>query len=248
MPKRYTTSEKWKDKWFRALSPVHKCLWDWLYTNCDQIGVIDPDFELASFQIGQNVSESDLATFGEERMQKLPDGRWWLVKFIEFQYGDLLNPAGNLSAIQKGILDKAIRADLPGYGGAVPAPAQERRGSDATGAHQRPKEKEKEKGKEEEKKEEGDAPAAHGRRGGGAEAEHIPPTLSEVEEYCKQRGNNVNPQKFCDFYDSKGWMIGKNKMKSWKAAVRTWEGNSEGGGTAQGKSAKEALDDQYGDI
>ena len=50
-----------------------------------------------------------------------------------------------------------------------------------------------------------------------------PPTLDEVSEYCRERGNRVDPEKWFDFYASKGWMIGKNKMKDWKAAVRTWE-------------------------
>ncbi len=51
----------------------------------------------------------------------------------------------------------------------------------------------------------------------------IPPTLEEVTSYCKKRNNSVDPQRFIDFYSAKGWMIGKNKMKDWKAAVRTWE-------------------------
>jgi len=51
----------------------------------------------------------------------------------------------------------------------------------------------------------------------------IPPTLEEVTSYCKERNNSVDPQRFIDFYSAKGWMIGKNKMKDWKAAVRTWE-------------------------
>lgn len=50
-----------------------------------------------------------------------------------------------------------------------------------------------------------------------------PPTLQEVQVYCMSRHNNVDPEKFIDFYAAKGWMIGKNKMKDWKAAVRTWE-------------------------
>ena len=50
-----------------------------------------------------------------------------------------------------------------------------------------------------------------------------PPTVNEVQEYCSERGNNIDPQTFIDFYESKGWMVGKNKMKDWKAAVRTWE-------------------------
>ena len=50
-----------------------------------------------------------------------------------------------------------------------------------------------------------------------------PPTLEEVQAYCTERGNLVDPQSFVDFYESKGWYVGKNKMKDWKAAVRTWE-------------------------
>lgn len=52
-----------------------------------------------------------------------------------------------------------------------------------------------------------------------------PPTIEEVSEYCKQRKNSVDCSRFIDFYSMKGWMVGKNKMKDWKAAVRTWEKN-----------------------
>lgn len=52
------------------------------------------------------------------------------------------------------------------------------------------------------------------------------PTLEEIKEYCKERNNNIDAQRFIDFYESKDWMIGKNKMKDWKAAIRTWEKNS----------------------
>lgn len=51
------------------------------------------------------------------------------------------------------------------------------------------------------------------------------PNVDEVRAYCSERHNNIDPQHFCDFYQARGWMIGKNKMKDWKAAVRTWEKN-----------------------
>ncbi len=51
----------------------------------------------------------------------------------------------------------------------------------------------------------------------------IKPTVEEIKKYCQERKNNVDPQQFWDFYESKGWYVGKNKMKDWKAAVRTWE-------------------------
>lgn len=50
-----------------------------------------------------------------------------------------------------------------------------------------------------------------------------PPSLMEVKAYCLERGNNIDPESFIDFYESKGWMVGSNKMKNWKAAMRTWE-------------------------
>lgn len=50
-----------------------------------------------------------------------------------------------------------------------------------------------------------------------------PPTIEEVTAYCKERGNRVDAQQFIDFYTANGWMVGKNKMKDWKACVRTWE-------------------------
>ena len=51
----------------------------------------------------------------------------------------------------------------------------------------------------------------------------IPPTLNEIVDYCNQRNNRVDPERFYNFYESKGWFVGKNKMKSWKAAIHTWE-------------------------
>ena len=54
----------------------------------------------------------------------------------------------------------------------------------------------------------------------------IPPTVEQVEEYCRERGNNVDAQKFVDHYTANGWKVGKNPMKDWKAAVRTWEKTS----------------------
>jgi hypothetical protein len=52
------------------------------------------------------------------------------------------------------------------------------------------------------------------------------PTVEEVKTYCTERKNNVDANKFIDFYESKGWLIGKNPMKDRKASIRTWEKTS----------------------
>lgn len=49
------------------------------------------------------------------------------------------------------------------------------------------------------------------------------PTIEEVAEYCRERGNRINAQSFVDFYESKGWKVGSSPMKDWKSCVRTWE-------------------------
>lgn len=56
-----------------------------------------------------------------------------------------------------------------------------------------------------------------------AASRFTPPTLEEVQAYCEERGNNVDAQRFIDYYTANGWKVGKNSMKDWKAAVRTWE-------------------------
>ena len=77
-------------------------------------------------------------------------------------------------------------------------------------------------------------------------ARPCPPSLEEIEAYCRERGNRVNAQRFMDFYTANGWRIGKNPMRDWKAAVRSWESNGLGDRTAQepsvGDNFKKAME------
>lgn len=66
-----------------------------------------------------------------------------------------------------------------------------------------------------------------------------PPTLAEVTAYCRERQNAVDPQLFIDYYTANGWKVGKNSMKDWKAAVRTWEGKQRDTAPAQRSSLDE---------
>ena len=84
-----------------------------------------------------------------------------------------------------------------------------------------PKEKEKEKAKEKTKakeKEKNDGNRADKPR------RFTKPAVEEIREYCQERGNGIDPQRFYDFYEAKGWLVGSQPMKDWQAAVRTWEG------------------------
>lgn len=63
----------------------------------------------------------------------------------------------------------------------------------------------------------------------------VKPTLNDLEHYCIERNNKVDVVKFFNYYESNGWKVGKNPMKDWRAAIRTWEKNS----TEQSKSKVE---------
>ena len=58
---------------------------------------------------------------------------------------------------------------------------------------------------------------------GSARKRFAPPSVAEVRAYCTERNNSVDAQRFVDYYSANGWMVGKNRMRDWKAAVRTWE-------------------------
>lgn len=68
-----------------------------------------------------------------------------------------------------------------------------------------------------------------------------PPTVEEVAQYCFDRMSTIDPQRFVDYYTSNGWMVGKNKMKDWKAAVRTWEQKEKPQSRASTKSSNPFL-------
>ena len=70
----------------------------------------------------------------------------------------------------------------------------------------------------------------------------VPPTLDEVKAYCQERKNGVDAERFIDYYTSNGWQVGKNKMRDWKAAVRTWERNGING-AGQDKHSSFDIDD-----
>lgn len=59
--------------------------------------------------------------------------------------------------------------------------------------------------------------------GNARETRFIPPSIADVEQYCREKGYHINAEQFVCFYAQKGWMVGKNRMKDWKRAVQGWE-------------------------
>ena len=69
--------------------------------------------------------------------------------------------------------------------------------------------------------------------------------MQEISDYCISRGNDIDAQSFFDFYEARGWMVGKNHMKDWKAAVRTWENRQKERDTQHGDKQPNSIDDQF---
>ena len=62
------------------------------------------------------------------------------------------------------------------------------------------------------------------------------PTIEQIKNYCNENSKNVDAEDFYNFYESNGWMVGKNKMKNWQAAVNTWSGRNKSEGLTQTSS------------
>lgn len=80
-----------------------------------------------------------------------------------------------------------------------------------------------------------------GIRGKSALKRFAPPTLDDVKAYCAERKNTVDAEHWFSYYEANGWMVGRNKMKDWKASVRTWEKN----GYSGGRNSKQAQPIEY---
>lgn len=89
MAKRFTDTNIWSKEWFMKLRPKHKCLVRFLFDNCDSSGVWQPNWGLASYQIGEKMTEDDLKKLPRNQYEMLPDGKIFLPDFIPFQYGEL---------------------------------------------------------------------------------------------------------------------------------------------------------------
>lgn len=89
MGKRFTDSEKWRDRWFRKLAPEFKLAWLYLLDACDHAGVIELDEELANFMIGTSIDWAEFVTATDGRVIEIGRGRLLVCRFIEFQYGEI---------------------------------------------------------------------------------------------------------------------------------------------------------------
>ncbi len=194
MAKRFTATEKWDDPWFCGLGATDKLFWIYILDKCDHAGIWRVNWPLVKFHIGEYVFDN---TKFDGRVQILSADKWFIKKFIEFQYG-ALNPENRAHHSVICILKKE-----GAYKGLVRG-IQGRKDTD----------KDKDMDKETD---------THG----PSLKQFVKPGAAEVTEYATSIGFELDGQYFIDKNDAVGWLVGKNRspMRDWKAVVRTWQKN-----------------------
>lgn len=211
MSKRFTDTKIWDDPWFQSLPIIWKCFWKYICDLCDEAGVWKVNKRQAEFQIGQKLPWDKMSSFlniDKMRVVEFKDDVWVVKDFVMFQYGEKVLTSTH--SFHERIRNTLKRYPIDTLSNTLPTTLLDR-------VKVIDKVKDKDILSFEFKEEE--------MQGKGNASTKIPPTVEQVEAYCAERDNNIDAQSFVDFYESKGWLIGKAKMKDWQAAVRTWEKN-----------------------
>ena len=239
--KRFIDTGLVQQEWYAGLEPKKKALYIHLLCICDPVGMFDISPRMFSMFIGDSITEDDVFNSFGGRVKKLSDTKGLIVDFVSFQCGgELRKGCRPHESIYRLILkagltiDKLnelstkhnLRSNIENTTGSLSDGVGNVDGgkADESGVVHKPTH---------EVSVTATVPAGASQKdatpedvAGRSTARFTPPTVQEVKAYCDERHNNVDPQAFIDFYESKGWMIGKNKMKEWQACVRTWERGS----------------------
>jgi hypothetical protein len=202
MPKRFTDTEKWKDPWFCALSEKDRYFWMYLLDNCDHAGIWQVNPMLVNFYFpGYSL---DPGVFGD-RIQVLNSEKWWLKKFVSFQYGEVLNPENHAHL---GVINrlKQVGANM-GLVSPKLAPLD------------KDKDKVKDKVRETAVKVKDVTPVVY------TSAKFMIPKAEEVVAYAQSIGFKIDGERFLDYYTVRGWKLGRTLITDWKACVRNWKRN-----------------------
>ena len=191
-----TDTDKWKKRFLRELKPQHKLLWFYILDDCNHAGIWDVDIEVASIRVGEELIYDMLPQAFLDKIVIFDNGDKWFIPEFIEFQYGELNPNSN---VHKSVIALLEKYNLEGY----------MKGSQGVQSTLKDKDKDKDivKAKVKVKR-------------------FAKPTIEEVSDYCNERNNDVDAEKFYDYYSSNGWKVGKNAMKDWKASVRTWEKNT----------------------
>ena len=200
MSKRYTDTSLYDREWFQELSPKYKCFWEYICKKCDHAGIWDVNLRLASFCIGEKIIEDEIFKVFDDKIFKIEGDKWWIPKFVKFQYGLVLN---HENRVHKSVIAILEKYDLINKEGHIQIQGKQENENVAKENIKRIK-KTNIKG-------------------------FISPTMEEVIDYFKEQ-KYVNPEEeagsFWRYYENTGWKVGRSKMKNWHLAAGNWNKNA----------------------
>jgi hypothetical protein len=220
MAKRFTDTQKWEKPWFRKLPNKYKLLWIYITDRCDIAGVWYADFELASIFIGEKIKEEEALLILDKQIE-VRGGRWLINDFIQFQYGSLSD---------SNRMHNAVRERIDEFNSLKKEGASEILQGVSEG-HICPLDTLKDKDKVKEIKNLNSIVKDTNLNTTTTNSKFTPPTLEEVKKYCDENKYYISAEMFHNHYEKNGWMVGRNRMKDWRAGVRYWVNKAKEDGT-----------------
>lgn len=194
--KRFTETLKWSDPWFRRLSSAGKLLWVYAVDHCDNIGLVEIDLDFTSRDIGLKVTEATISELGD-RIENIGGGKYFLPKFIKFQYGQLSPGCPAHKKVIQAVSDHCLLQDSLGYhypNSRVTVTLQERNKI----------------GKEEERRR--------------IVPDKTRASLEEIRDFCREHGLFPRDAESAFYkWESNGWTVNGKPIKCWKSTLRNWK-------------------------
>jgi hypothetical protein len=207
--KRFTETLKWSDPWFRRLSAPAKLLWFYAIDHCDNIGIVELDFGFVSNDCCFKVTEAHATELGE-RLQAIGQGRYFIPKFIQFQYGKLSPSCRPHEKVIEAVNYHSLILTPQGY--RYPLDRVSDRVSEnqdrVSGIADTPKEQDR---KSTGRRQEEDSTRKRA-------------TFPEIIDLCKEVGLFPRDAEYVFHkWEGNGWTNGSKPIKDWKATVRSWK-------------------------
>lgn len=199
--KRFTQTTKWIDPWFRRLSAPAKLIWFYALDHCDLIGIVELDLEFLTADCGVKCTDKNIAELGD-RVQRIGENRFFIPKFIGFQYGRLSESCRPHEKVIEAVRSHSLVMTPSGY--RYPTEIGYQEGFDRVSDNPKDSIGRVLEEEQDKKKTKG--------------------YYLEIIDFCKSNGLYPRDAEYLwNTWEGNGWTINKRPIKDWKAAIRAWK-------------------------
>ena len=210
--KRFTETTKWLDGWFSELEAADMLAWLFLLDHCDAAGVIDKPGRMARAAIPLPLDWEEFREKAGDRIQVLPCGKWWLPKFVDYQYkGGVSATSKQHGPIRDSIRKHSLPIEYPSNTHSIGI----RYPTNTSQEKEKEKEKETDKEKDKETDKEKDKETKPRKSRG---------TLEEITEHCREKGLTDDDAAWVfEKWEGNGWKNNGKAINCWKSTISSWK-------------------------